>query len=75
LKNSQIVGVLTGVKTRRGRWAVEWYGWVVSRPGQAVEVEMCVCVNICMNDGALRAVKKLYIRLCAARDNRLAQPL
>jgi hypothetical protein len=21
-----------------------------------------------MNDGALRAVKKLYIRLCAARD-------
>jgi hypothetical protein len=40
----------------------------MSRPGQAVEVEMCVCVNICMNDGALRAVKKLYIRLCAARD-------
>ena len=29
---------------------------------------MCVCLNICMNDGALRAVKKLYIRLCAARD-------
>jgi hypothetical protein len=29
----------------------------------------CVCVNICMNDGALRAVKKLYIRLCAARDS------
>jgi hypothetical protein len=28
----------------------------------------CVCVNICMNDGALMAVKKLYIRLCAARD-------
>ena len=28
-----------------------------------------VCVNICMHDGALRAVKKLYIRLCAARDN------
>jgi hypothetical protein len=42
----------------------------VSRPGQAVEVECwCVCVNICMNDGALRAVKKLYIRLCAARDS------
>ena len=29
---------------------------------------MCVCVNIVMNDGALMAVKKLYIRLCAARD-------
>ena len=29
----------------------------------------CVCVNICMNDRALRAVKKLYIRLCAARDS------
>jgi hypothetical protein len=42
---------------------------VVSRPGQAVEVEMwCVCVNICMNNGALMAVKELYIRLCAARD-------
>jgi hypothetical protein len=27
-----------------------------------------------MNDGALRAVKKLYIRLCAARDtSRLAE--
>jgi hypothetical protein len=23
-----------------------------------------------MSDGALRAVKKLYIRLCAARDSR-----
>jgi hypothetical protein len=43
----------------------------VSRPGQAVEVEcVCVCVNICMNDGALRAVKKLYIRLYAARDTK-----
>jgi hypothetical protein len=30
---------------------------------------VCVCVNICMNDYALRAVKKLYIRLCAARDS------
>jgi hypothetical protein len=29
---------------------------------------VCIGVNICMNDGALRAVKKLYIRLCAARD-------
>jgi hypothetical protein len=29
---------------------------------------VCVGVNICMNNGALRAVKKLYIRLCAARD-------
>jgi hypothetical protein len=29
---------------------------------------VCVCVNICMNDRALRAVKKLYIRLCAARN-------
>jgi hypothetical protein len=38
----------------------------LSRPGQAVEVEMCVCVNICMNDGALRAVKKLYtVYACA----------
>ena len=36
-----------------------------------MEVECGVyCVNICMNDGALRAVKKLYIRLCAARDIR-----
>jgi hypothetical protein len=25
-----------------------------------------------MNDGALMAVKKLYICLCAARDNRFA---
>jgi hypothetical protein len=32
---------------------------------------VCVCVNICMNDGALRAVKKLYIRLCAARDTNI----
>jgi hypothetical protein len=30
---------------------------------------VCVCVNIVMNDRALRAVKKLYIRLCAARDS------
>jgi hypothetical protein len=29
---------------------------------------VCVGVNICMNDGALMAVKKLYIRLYAARD-------
>jgi hypothetical protein len=30
---------------------------------------MCVCFGMfIMNDGALRAVKKLYIRLCAARD-------
>jgi hypothetical protein len=27
-----------------------------------------VFVYIVMNDGALMAVKKLYIRLCAARD-------
>jgi hypothetical protein len=30
-----------------------------------------VCVNIVMNDRALRAVKKLYIRLCAARDTKI----
>jgi hypothetical protein len=32
----------------------------------------CVCVNICMNDGALKAGKKLYISvcgLCVARDS------
>ena len=32
---------------------------------------MCVGVNICMNDGALKAGKKLYISvcgLCVARD-------
>jgi hypothetical protein len=28
----------------------------------------CVCINICMNDRALRAVKRLYICLCAVRD-------
>jgi hypothetical protein len=28
---------------------------------------VCI-VCMCKNDGALRAVKKLYIRLCAARD-------
>jgi hypothetical protein len=45
------------------------YSGELSRPGQAVEVEcVCVGVNICMNDGALRAVKKLYICLCVARD-------
>jgi len=32
------------------------------------EWNVCVCVNIVMNDGALMAVKKLYTRLCAARD-------
>jgi hypothetical protein len=36
---------------------------------------VCVGVNICMNDGALRAVKKLYIRLCAARDSSPQTPL
>jgi hypothetical protein len=29
---------------------------------------VCFGVNVCMNHGALRAVKKLYIRLCAARN-------
>jgi hypothetical protein len=28
----------------------------------------CISINIYMNNGALIAVKKLYIRLCAARD-------
>jgi hypothetical protein len=50
-------------------------GTGMSRPGQAVEVECgCVLVNICMNNRALRAVKKLYICLCAARD-RVRDPL
>jgi hypothetical protein len=34
-----------------------------------VEVECgCGCIYCNENDGALMAVKKLYIRLCAARD-------
>jgi hypothetical protein len=40
----------------------------VSRPEQAVGVQCGCIVCFVRNDGALMAVKKLCIRLCAARD-------